>query len=146
MTPMQQEPARKPERTTEGAPERALVAPTVYPETKEYWDGTAQGRLMVKQCEACGEHFHYPRSHCPLCFSERTQWRRASGRGTIYSYSVMRRAEVPYAIAYVTLEEGPTMMTNIVDCDFDRLRIGQAVQLTMRATQDGPPLPMFTPA
>jgi uncharacterized protein len=126
-------------------PIRTLVAPTVYPETQEYWDAAAQGRLMVKQCNACGEHHHYPRSFCPFCFSERTQWRQASGRGTIYSYSVMRRATTPYAIAYVTLEEGPTMMTNIVDCDFGLLRIGQPVKLTFRATEGGPPLPMFTP-
>jgi uncharacterized protein len=124
---------------------RRLAAPTVYPETKEYWDGAAAGRLMVKQCDACGEHHHYPRSHCPFCFSEHTSWRQASGRGTIYTYSVMRRAEVPYAIAYVTLEEGPTMLTNIVDCDLNQLRIGQAVQLTFCATEGGPPLPMFAP-
>ena len=60
----------------------------------------------------------------PLCGSDATEWQPVSGPGTIYSYSVMRRAEVPYAIAYVTLNEGVTMMTNLVDCDFDRLRIG----------------------
>ncbi len=125
--------------------ERRLVAPTVHPETKPYWDGAAQGRLMVKRCDACGEHHHYPRSHCPFCFSARTLWREASGRGTIYSYSVMRRAEVPYVIAYVTMDEGPTMMTNIVDCDVDTLRIGQTVKLAFRDTEGGPPLPMFTP-
>ena len=100
---------------------------------------------MVKRCDACGEHHHYPRSHCPFCFSDKVLWRQASGRGTIYSYSVMRRAEVPYAIAYVTLEEGPTMVTNIVDCDLNQLRIGQAVKLTFCATEGGPPLPMFAP-
>jgi uncharacterized OB-fold protein len=57
----------------------------------------------------------------------------------------MRRAAVPYAIAYVTLAEGPTMMTNIVDCDFDRLRVGQAVKLTFRDSEGGPPLPVFAP-
>ncbi len=72
--------------------------------------------------------------------------RRPSGRGTIYSYSVMRRAPVPYAIAYVTLEEGVTMMTNIVDCDFDALRIGQPVRVVFKPTDGGPPVPMFTPA
>jgi uncharacterized protein len=125
---------------------RKLVAPAVYPETQEYWEGAAHGRLMVKQCSACRKHFHYPREHCPFCFSEHTLWRQASGRGTIYSYSIMRRAEVPYVIAYVTLEEGPTLMTNIVNCDAEALHIGQAVHVTFRATDGGPPLPMFTPA
>jgi uncharacterized OB-fold protein len=56
----------------------------------------------------------------------------------------MRRAEVPYAIAYVTLDEGPTMMTNLVDCDFDRLKIGQRVKVVFTPTDGGPPVPTFT--
>jgi uncharacterized OB-fold protein len=55
----------------------------------------------------------------------------------------MRRAKEPYAIAYVTLAEGPTMMTNIVDCDFDKLSIGQAVNVVFKETEGGPPVPMF---
>ena len=68
------------------------------------------------------------------------------GKATIYTYSVMRRAPVPYCIAYVTLAEGPTMMTNIVDCDLDAVRIGQAVKLVFKPSDGGPPVPMFTPA
>jgi uncharacterized OB-fold protein len=63
----------------------------------------------------------------------------------VYSYSVFRRAPIPYAIAYVTLAEGPTMMTNLVDCDLDAIRIGQAVRVSFKATEDGPPVPMFAP-
>lgn len=128
------------------AQEPKYVAPTVYPETQEYWSAASDGRLLVKHCLDCGEYHHYPRSACPFCFSERTQWRAASGQGTIYSYSVMRRASVPYVIAYVTLAEGPAMMTNIVDCDPGQLRIGQAVKLAFRPTEGGPALPMFVPA
>jgi uncharacterized OB-fold protein len=71
---------------------------------------------------------------------------QASGRGVVYSYSVMRRVPVPYALAYVTLDEGVTMMTNIVDCDLDAIRIGQRVRLVFKPTDGGPPVPMFTPA
>ena len=92
-----------------------------------------QGKLLVKRCTACGEPHHYPRAICPFCGSDRTEWTEASGRGTIYSYSVMRRAPIPYAIAYVTLDEGPTMMTNIVDCDLDAIRIGQPVRVVVQA-------------
>ena len=95
---------------------------------------------------ACGQTHHYPRAICPFCASERTEWITASGRGTIYSYSVMRRVPVPYAIGYVTLEEGVTMMTNIVDCDLDAIRIGQRVRVVFKPTDGGPPVPMFTPA
>jgi hypothetical protein len=126
--------------------ERKLPAPTVSPETKDYWDAAAKGQLLVRKCTACGETHHYPRAICPFCFSDKTGWITASGKGVIYSYSVMRRALVPYVMAYVTLAEGPTMMTNIVDCDFDKLRIGQAVNVVFKPTDGGPPLPMFTPA
>jgi uncharacterized OB-fold protein len=126
--------------------QRTLVAPTVYPETRPFWDATGEGRLLVKQCDDCGEHHHYPRDACPFCGSERTQWRQASGRGTIYSFSVMRRAEVPYVIAYVTLDEGPTMMSNIVDADADAVHIGQAVKVKFSPSDGGPPLPVFAPA
>jgi uncharacterized protein len=125
---------------------RKIPAPQTNPENKPYWDAASEGRLLVKRCRACGEAHHYPRALCPFCFSDDTEWRDASGRGTIYSYSVMRRAPVPYAIAYVTLEEGPTMMTNLVDCDFDALKIGQAVKVVFTPTDGGPPMPMFTPA
>ena len=98
------------------------------------------------RCEACGEPHYYPRPICPFCGSDRTTWLEASGRGTIYSYSVFRRAPVPYAIAYVTLEEGPTMMTNIVDADLDAIRIGQRVRVRFSPTEGGPPVPTFAPA
>jgi hypothetical protein len=79
--------------------------------------------------------------------SETTEWVESPGRGVIYSVSVMKRAPEVYAMAYVTLEEGPTMMTNIVDCDYDTVAIGQKVQVTWRPTQDdGPPYPVFKPA
>jgi uncharacterized OB-fold protein len=128
------------------AKDRKLPAPSVSPETEAYWDAAGKGKLLVRKCTACGETHHYPRTICPFCFSDRTEWITASGKGTIYSYSVMRRAPVPYALAYVTLEEGTTMMTNIVDCDLDALKIGQAVKLVFKPTEGGAPLPMFAPA
>ncbi|HXH83007.1 MAG TPA: Zn-ribbon domain-containing OB-fold protein [Candidatus Tectomicrobia bacterium] len=127
------------------APARTIPAPPVTPETQPFWDAAAAGRLLVKRCAACGEAHHYPRTICPFCGSDRTGWTEASGRGTIYSYSVFRRAPAPYAIAYVTLAEGPTMMTNIVGCDLDAIRIGQAVRVVFVPSEGGPPVPMFTP-
>lgn len=126
--------------------ERTIPAPPVTPETRPFWEAAAGGRLLLKTCTACGQPHHYPRAICPFCFSDRTEWRPASGRGTIYSYSVMRRVPVPYAIAYVTLEEGVTLMTNIVDADLDAIRIGQPVRVVFKPTEDGPPVPMFAPA
>ena len=127
------------------ATERKIPAPEPNAETKRFWDAAAEGRFVLPKCAACGRTHWYPRALCPFCFSDRIEWQAASGKGTIYSYSVMRRAPVPYAIAYVTLAEGTTMMTNIVDCDFDALKVGQAVNLVFNPSDGGPPVPMFTP-
>jgi uncharacterized protein len=127
-------------------PERKIPVPPVTPETRPFWEAAAAGRLLIKTCTSCGQPHYYPRSICPFCGNDRMEWHDASGRGTIYSYSVMRRVPVPYAIAYVTLEEGVTMMTNIVDCDLDAIRIGQAVRVVFKPTEGGPPVPMFAPA
>ncbi len=128
------------------AQDRKISAPAVNLETQHFWDGAAEGKLLYKKCIQCGEPHFYPRTHCPFCFSDKTEWAEASGKGTVYTYSVMRRAPIPYAIAYVTLAEGPTMMTNIVDCDLDSIKIGQAVRLVFKPSEGGPPVPMFTPA
>ena len=126
--------------------ERKMRDTSLNPGDQQYFDAAAAGKLMLGKCGACGEHHHYPRALCPFCFSDKTEWIEASGKGTLYSYSVMRRAPVPYAMAYVTLAEGPRMVTNIVDCDFDKLKCEQAVKLVFKPTDGGPPLPMFTPA
>jgi uncharacterized protein len=113
------------------------------PETKAFWEGLSEGRFLVRRCMACGQAHWYPRAVCPFCESTETEWREGSGRGTIYSYSVMRRAKVPYAVAFVTLEEGPTMMSNLVDCDFGKLKIGQPVKLAITRRDDGLAIPTF---
>lgn len=127
------------------APERKIPAPEANPETKPFWDAAAEGRLLIKKCVTCGQVHFYPRAICPFCGSDKTEWVSASGRGTVYSYSVMRRVPIPYALAYVTLEEGVSMMTNIVDCDLDTIRIGQEVTVVFKPSEGGPPVPMFRP-
>ena len=126
--------------------QRKIGAPVPDPETKPFWDAAAEARLLIKRCRACGEAHYYPRAICPFCFSAETEWIAASGKGVVYTYSVMRRGPSQYAIAYVTLAEGVTMMTNIVDCDFDRIRIGMAVRVVFKPSDGGPPVPMFAPA
>jgi uncharacterized protein len=127
-------------------PERSFPAPQANLETQPFWDAAAEGKLLVKKCNACGELHFYPRAICPFCFSDNTTWQQASGEGVIYTYSVMRRGTpVPYAIAYVTLTEGPTMMTNIVDCDLETVKVGQKVKLVFKPSDGGPPVPCFAP-
>ena len=127
--------------------ERKIPAPFLSPENKPFWDAASEGRLSIKRCKDCGQAHYYPRALCPFCFSDNTEWFDAKGTGEIYTYSVMRRgAPVPYALAYVTLDEGVSMLTNLVDCDFDALAIGQRVKVVFKASEDGTQVPMFTPA
>lgn len=123
--------------------DRTIIEPVPSPDSAPFWSAAAEGRLTLRECSACGRAHWYPRPTCPFCFSADTVWREASGRGEIYSYSVMRRVPAPYAIAYVRLEEGPIMMTNIVAPDLDALAIGQAVSVAFVATPGGFHLPCF---
>src|SRR3979409_2255956 len=125
------------------AQERKIQAPQPNPETQAFWKAAEEGKFMIGKCLACGAAHYYPRAICPFCFSDKTALQQASGNGKIYTYSVMRRAPIPYAIAYVTLSEGPTMMTNIVDCDLDKIRIGQSVRLVFKADGGGQPAQGF---
>ncbi len=124
---------------------RKIPAPIVNVETQAFCNAARERRFVVPTCGACGKAHWYPRAICPFCGSDKIEWRAASGRGQIYSYSVMRRAKEPYAIAYVTLAEGPAMLTNIVECDCNALRVGQAVSVVFHDTDGGPPVPMFRP-
>lgn len=125
------------------AARRRIHLPAPAPDNAEYFTACDRGELLLRRCDACGEVHHYPRPICPFCFSDRTEWVRASGRGVIYSYSVLHRADPPYCLAYVTLEEGPTMMTNIVDFETASLGIGARVRAVFVETEAGPKVPMF---
>lgn len=122
------------------------ASPIVDTATEYFWNAAKEGLLCIKRCTSCKEPHWYPRALCPFCMGD-TVWASVSGSGTIYSVSVTRRpGPVPYAIAYVTLDEGVTLLTNIVDCDLDSLRIGQRVDVCFKPAQGGALVPMFTPA
>jgi uncharacterized OB-fold protein len=125
---------------------RKIPAPSVNVESKPFWDAAAEGRFLIKRCTACGQAHWYPRSICPNCFSDQTVWEESPGEGVIYTYSVMYRSPTgPYAIGYVTLDEGPAVLTNFVDCDLGALAIGQKVKVRFQPTEGGPPVPVFSP-
>jgi uncharacterized OB-fold protein len=130
-------------------------APFVLPEVKPFWDGTAEGRLLLPKCTDCGELIWFPRPFCPSCASTSVEWVQASGRGTVYSFTVNRRGVADmsayrnageYVLAYVELEEGPRIMTNIVDCDPNSVKIGQKVELVFHDTGEGTALARFRPS
>lgn len=117
-----------------------------YPETREFWEAAEEGRFLLKTCDDCGRAHWYPRVICPLCGSAKVRFREASGRGSLYAFSPARRADPPYILAYVTLDEGPTIMTNVVEAEFESLSIGQAVSIAWGRAPDGRLLPFFKPA
>jgi uncharacterized protein len=125
---------------------RPLTPPVITAEGKAFFDAAREGRFLIPVCTACNCAHWYPRVICPFCASDKVEWREASGKGTIYTFSVMRRVKEPYIIAHVTLAEGPTILTNIVACDANDVRIGQAVTVAFQDTDSGPPVPMFKPA
>ena len=134
--------AEKPARPPAGP--RKIPAPRVLPESLAYWPAADEGKLLVKKCNACGEVHHYPRDICPHCLSSDTVWQQAAGTGTVYSFSTMGQGEAAYTLAYVTLDEGVTLMTNLVDCDPAKVAIGDKVRVVFKPT-DGHAVPMFTP-
>jgi hypothetical protein len=121
--------------------------------TRQWWDAAAEGRLLISRCATCGDVHYYPRPFCPLCGADTVSWEEASGRATLYTWSVVHQNDlppfnerVPYVAAVVDLAEGPRMMTNVVDCEFDDLRVGMALQVTFLDIGEGFHVPVFRPA
>ena len=125
--------------------DRQIADPNPNPETQEFWNAANRGDFVLRYCLECGKTHWYPRAICPHCFGEKMQWRKASGRGTVYTFSVMRRTKIPYAIAYIALDEGPKLISNIVDCNLDQIAIGQAVEIVFKKSENGFSVPMFKP-
>ncbi|MEV0084762.1 OB-fold domain-containing protein [Saccharopolyspora sp. NPDC050642] len=114
--------------------------PAVNPETKPFWEATTRHELLLKRCDSREAVIWYPRQVCPACSSTATTWFPASGRGMIYSFTVVRRGQGyrgvgPYMLAYVELEEGPRLLTNIVDCNPDDVAIGDPVEVVFHETE-----------
>jgi uncharacterized protein len=127
--------------------------PTPEGDTIAFWDAAKEERLLIKHCLDCGEYTYYPRPFCPKCWSPNLEWHEASGNATLYTWSVIYsndqppfRDRVPYVAAIVDLEEGPRMITNVVDTEFDDLEIGMALTVVFRPISDDFTIPVFIPA
>jgi uncharacterized OB-fold protein len=120
-------------------------------ETEAFWDGCAAGRLVLPRCDECGKLIWYTRLSCPFCGSHAITQVEVSGRGSVYSFSIVRRGAgpfrevAPYVLALVELDEGPTMMTNVVDVDPEAVTVGQRVHVVFEPTDDGEAIPRFAP-
>ncbi len=126
--------------------------PVVAPWARPFWDAAHEGRLILQHCEDCDRVIHYPRMACPHCSSTNLGWQPASGRGTIYSFTVVQSnapsafaGDVPYVVAVIRLEEGVQMLSNIVECNNDDLVCDQPVQVVFERLDDEFNLPKFRP-
>ncbi len=127
------------------------LLPQATPLSAPYWQACREGRLVVQRCSACGHRQFYPRVMCTHCTSDRVAWEEASGRGRVKSFTVIRRAvtaayepDVPYVVALIELAEGPTLMSNIVGCAPEAVRIGAAVRVRFDAWTPELTVPVFT--
>lgn len=132
-------------------PPKPRPAPFPDPDSARYWAAAHDGRLVIQRCERCGSHQLYARDRCLKCRGS-VEWVEASGRGTIYSFTVIRqnhsrpfRDQIPYAVALVDLDEGPRVMTNVVGCDPETLRIGMPVHAEFEAVSEQAAIALFSP-
>lgn len=144
------------DETPTPAPTR-MMEPPVGADSAPFWDATREGRFLLQWCTACDAPNFYPRAFCPSCGMTEVgaglEWREASGRAIVHSYTVEQNPKAtgatfsggePYVVALVELEEGVRMLTNIVGCPPDEVRVGMAVALTWEPLSDGRQLPLFT--
>jgi len=127
--------------------------PEITRESRPFWEACRQHRLLVQRCLDCDSPQHYPRGVCAACWGDRLEWRQSSGRGTVYSFTVTARTqtrgfkdELPYVVAYVELEDGVLVLTNIVGCAPAELRIGMPVAVTFEDIDETTSIPRFAPA
>lgn len=126
--------------------------PRIDEESKGFWEACGRHELYVQRCANCGFLRHYPRALCPACLSDRTEWQRCSGKGTVYTFTVTHqnqaagfRDELPYVLAYVELDEGVRLLTNIVGCTPEAVRIGMPVEVVFEDVTPQITLPKVRP-
>jgi len=128
--------------------------PIIDVESRPFWDGCAEGKLMIMRCTACDKAYFYPRAHCPTCWSDKVEWIEASGRGTLHSYSIVHQypaepfqSRLPYANIIVQLEEGPRLMSNwAFDASLDDMKMDGPVKVSFFKVDDDLTMPVFGPA
>ncbi|MBI3989981.1 MAG: OB-fold domain-containing protein [candidate division NC10 bacterium] len=122
-------------------------------ETLPFWEGTKAGELFFQRCRACRRFRFYPRALCPYCLSGEADWVPSTGRGTVYSFTICHRpaseafaAMVPYVVALIDMEEGVRLMSTIVGCELEAVRIGMPVEVLFEPVSDTITLYQFRPA
>ncbi|HEY3063726.1 MAG TPA: Zn-ribbon domain-containing OB-fold protein [Chloroflexota bacterium] len=128
------------------------LIPGITPLTKPYWQGAQQGELLIQRCDQCSHQWHPPLPLCPACHSSAITWVPVSGRGHVYSYTVVYHAthvamadKIPYISALIQLDEGPRVLTNLRNCPAEQAHVGMPVRLIFEPLTDEITLPQFEP-
>jgi uncharacterized OB-fold protein len=115
-----------------------------------FWEACRRGELRLQRCTACGAFRHHPRPMCPKCGSTDSEWARASGRGVVHTFTIVHGPtlpafadRVPYNVVAVHLDEGVFMVSNVVDCPPEDLRIGLPVEVVFEPLNDAITVPKF---
>ena len=127
---------------------RPLPVPTSL--TRIFWDACKRGELLFQRCTQCGQSIFPPQAFCPVDLHTALVWERARGVGIVYSFTIVERPQtpafdVPYVVGIVELEENYMMMTNIVDCAPEEVKIGMPVEVHFEAQSNEITLPFFRP-
>jgi uncharacterized protein len=130
--------------------------PTITSEARPFWEGAAKQKLLMQRCLECSAYIWTPRPSCFECGSENTQWQELSGCGEVYSFTVIRQVvgraasqafeqDIPYVIAWIDLDEGPRMITNVIGCPVENVKLGMKVSVIFEQQSPDIWLPKFKP-
>lgn len=130
--------------------------PTITSEARPFWEGAAKQQLLMQRCLDCSAYIWTPRPSCFECGSENIQWQKLSGRGEVYSFTVIRQVvgraasqafekDIPYVIAWIDLDEGPRMISNVIGCPVEAVKIGMKVSVVFEQQSPDIWLPKFKP-
>jgi len=119
------------------------IEPPVGEAAEPFWEATRDERLILQWCTACEQPVWYPREVCPTCLGDTLEWRDSSGQGAVYACTVEHKAEPPYVVALVELDEGVRLLSNVVGSPPDQVAIGDRVTVTWEPLSDGRNLPLF---
>jgi len=129
------------------------LLPRIDEMSRPYWEGAKRHELLLQKCQECGHYRYPPGETCPSCLSDRLEWVKVSGRGSVYTWTVFHQAyhpaykdDIPYAVVAVELEEGPRMITNLVNCRIEDIKMGMPVEVVFDDVTEEVSLPKFRPA
>lgn len=138
----------------ETTPKKPL--PEITPVNQPFWDGAKAGKLMMQRCKHCESWVFCPRPICVECNSDDLEWVTMSGKGTVFSFTIIREVvghalrgfapDIPYVTAWIDLDEGPRFCSNVTGCSIESVSIGMRVEVVFEAAEEGIVLPKFKPS